>query len=64
MLDNLIFKSWDDAKFVVDGFIGSCKSKGIQDISEDEFEIVEITLGNPSDVVNQVDHLVKTTPIF
>lgn len=64
MLDNLIFKSWDDAKLVVDGFIGSCKSKGIQDVFADEFEIVEITIGNPSDVVKQIDYLVKTTPIF
>ncbi|WP_296864483.1 hypothetical protein [uncultured Methanobrevibacter sp.] len=58
-LDNILLKRWDDAKYIIDEFVQSCKNNGITSVVPAEFEIVEITLQNPKNIVEKIDTIVK-----
>lgn len=61
-MDNIISKSWEDAKFIVDGFVEACKKEGIVGLSSDDFEIIEVMITDPKEMVKSLESLVKFLP--
>jgi hypothetical protein len=61
-MDNIISKSWEDAKFIIDGFVEACKKEGIVGLTSDDFEIIEVMITDPKEMVKSLESLVKYLP--
>lgn len=53
LLNNILSKSWDGAKYIIDEFCQMCKMKDIF-VCPADFSIIEVTVDKPENVVNEL----------